>query len=173
VASVGQVLEGWLEVRSGRLADGLASMERGLQGCDAAHSRMFRSYFLSLLARALELAGRTGEALRTVDRGLALLDETNERFYEAELHRVEGTLRLAGDSTTDAAACFERAIAVARGQSARSLELRAATNLAHLWAEQGERQQAYDLLAPVYGWFTEGFDTADLEEAKALLDELA
>ncbi len=168
----GQVLEGWLEVRSGRLADGVASMERGLHGCDTARSRMFRSYFLSLLARALELAGRTGEALRTVDQGLALLDETNERFYEAELHRVGGTVRLAGGSKTDAAACFQRAIAVARGQRGRSLELRAATNLAHLWAEQGERQQAHDLLAPVYGWFTEGFDTPDLKDAEALLDEL-
>ncbi len=168
----GRIFEGWLEVRSGRLAGGLASIEKSLYGSTSADSRFGRSYFLSLQARAFELAGRTKEALRTVDRALELLDETSERFCEAELHRIKGALMLAGGSATDGAASFERAIAVARDQSAKSLELRAATGLARLWAEQGERQKALDLLAPVYDWFTEGFDTADLKDAKALLDEL-
>ncbi len=168
----GQILEGWSKVRSGRLTDGLVSIENGLQGSDTAGSRWARSYFLSLRARALELAGRRAEALRTVDQALELLDETDERFCEAELHRVKGALMLAGGSAAKGAASFERAIAVARDQSARSPELRAATSLARLWAEQGERQKALDLLAPVYDWFTEGFDTADLKDAKALLDEL-
>ena len=168
----GQIFEGWLAVRSGRLADGLAAIEKGLHGSIAADSRFGQSYFLSLQARAFELAGRIEEALRTVDRALELLDETSERFCEAELHRVKGALMLADGSATNGAACFERAIAVARDQSARSLELRAATCLAGLWAEQGERQKALDLLAPVFDWFTEGFDTADLKDAKALLDDL-
>ena len=168
----GQIFEGWLAVRSGRLADGLASIEKNLHGSLASGSRFGQSYFLSLQARAFVLAGRIEEALRAVDRALELLDETSERFCEAELHRVKGALMLADGNATDGAACFERAIAVARDQSSRSLELRAATNLAGLWSEQGERQKALDLLAPIFDRFTEGFDTADLKDAKALLDAL-
>ena len=100
---------------------------------------------------------------------------TNERFYEAEIYRVKGELLLKhGGSNTAAEAetCFRQALDIARVQSAKSWELRAATSLARLWRDQGQRAQARDLLAPVYGWFTEGFDTADLKDAKALLDEL-
>ncbi len=147
-------------------------MERGLADCDAVNCKMNRSYFLSLLARALELAGRYEEAFQAIDRGLLLMDETNERFCEAELHRVKGALMLAGGSKADAVACLERAVAVASGQSAKSLELRAATALARLWADQGERGKAHDLLVATYDWFTEGFDMPDLKDAKALLAEL-
>ena len=101
-------------------------------------------------------------------------DETGERWFEAELHRLRGEAAagVAADAPTEAEACFRQALAVAREQGAKLWELRAATSLARLWAEQGERAEAHDLLAPVYGWFTEGFDTADLKEAKALLEEL-
>jgi predicted ATPase len=102
-------------------------------------------------------------------------DNTGECCYEAELHRLKGELRLqqSSDNHPEAESCFHHALDIARTQQAKSLELRAATSLARLWQQQGKRQEAHDLLAPVYGWFTEGFDTADLQEAKALLDALA
>ncbi len=100
---------------------------------------------------------------------------TGERWYEAELYRLKGELLLqqSSDNQAEAEACFQQALDVARHQQAKSFELRAATSLARLWQQQGKRQEAHDLLAPVYSWFTEGFDTADLQDAKALLDELA
>ena len=102
----------------------------------------------------------------------ALVEETGERFVEAEIHRVEGNLLLAENGSAEAEACYARALEVARAQQARSLELRAACDLARLWAKRGDRARAAELLAPVHGWFTEGFDTADLKEAKALFDAL-
>ena len=106
---------------------------------------------------------------------LAVMDTTEARFSEAELYRLKGTLLLkqAVPDAAQAEACFQQALTVARHQQAKAWELRAATSLARLWPRQGKRHAAYDLLAPVYGWFTEGFDTADLQEAKALLEELA
>jgi len=101
------------------------------------------------------------------------VDSTGERFYEAELHRLQGELLLVHAHDQPAAAvCFHQALAVARHQQAKSLELRAAMSLARLWQQQGKRAEARELLAPIYGWFTEGFDTADLQDAKALLEEL-
>jgi predicted ATPase len=102
------------------------------------------------------------------------MGQSGERWLEAEIHRLKGELTLSIEGA-DAVAerCFRAAIDIAREQQARSPELRTTTSLARLWAEQGERQKAYDLLAPVYGWFTEGFDTADLKDVKALLDELS
>jgi predicted ATPase len=106
---------------------------------------------------------------------LAQVEKSGERRVEAELHRLKGSLLLqqSPDNHPEAETCFYQAIAIAQSQSAKSWELRAATSLAKLWQSQGKRQEAYDLLAPVYGWFTEGFDTADLKDAKALLDELS
>ena len=105
---------------------------------------------------------------------LALVDTTGERWYEPELYRLKGALLLQQHSNNQAEAedCFHQAINIAQSQQAKSFELRAATSLARLWQQQGQRQEAYDLLAPIYGWFTEGFDTADLQEAKTLLEEL-
>jgi predicted ATPase len=104
-----------------------------------------------------------------------VLNDTGERRWEAEVYRLKGELLLARSAEHDAEAetCFRQALAIARRQQAKSLELRAAMSLARLWQQQGKRGEAYDLLAPIYGWFTEGFDTADLQEAKALLDALA
>jgi predicted ATPase len=104
-----------------------------------------------------------------------LVEDTGERYWEAEMHRLKGELLLLKslDNHLEAESCFHQALAVSCHQQAKSLELRAATSLAKLWQSQGRRQEAYDLLAPVYNWFTEGFDTADLIEAKSLLDELS
>ena len=105
---------------------------------------------------------------------LTQADKTGERWCEAELYRLKGELLLqqASDNSTEVESCFHQAIAIAQNQQAKSWELRAATSLARLWQQQGKREEAYDLLAPVYHWFSEGFDTADLQDAKALLDEL-
>jgi predicted ATPase len=105
---------------------------------------------------------------------LTHVDTTGERLYESELYRLKGELLLAQspDNHTEAATCFQQAMTIAQNQQAKSLELRAATSLARLWQQQGKHQEAHDLLAPVYGWFTEGFDTADLKDAKALLETL-
>jgi predicted ATPase len=103
-----------------------------------------------------------------------LVEKNTERLYEAEIHRLKGELLLqqSSDNHTEAETCFHQAITIAQNQQAKSWELRAATSLARLWQSQDKRQDAYDLLAPVYEWFTEGFDTADLKDAKALLEEL-
>ena len=106
---------------------------------------------------------------------LTVVDTTGQRWYASELHRLQGELLLQqnADDQAEAEHCFHHALEIARNQQAKSFELRAATSLARLWQQQSQRTEAYALLAPIYGWFTEGFDTADLQEAKALLDELA
>ena len=120
-------------------------------------------------------SARFDDAWRCIDEATTAIETTKERWFEAEAHRVAGELALMSPEpdAAKADAYFERALAVARQQQAKSWELRAAMSLARLWRDQGKRDQARDLLAPVYGWFTEGFDTLDLKEAKALLDELA
>ena len=127
------------------------------------------------LARGYTDLGRFDDAWRSIDQALAAVETTNERFFEAEINRVAGEMALKSPQADAAKAnsYFERALAVARQQQAKSWELRAAMSLARLWRDQGKVQQARELLAPVYGWFTEGFDTRDLKEAKALLEELA
>jgi predicted ATPase len=132
------------------------------------------SWLLPLLAEAYGKAGQVEAGLQTLAEALALVAQTEERSYEAELYRLQGELLLArsAEHHAEAAACWRQALAIARRQEAKSLELRAAMSLARLWQQQGKRTEAHALLTPVYGWFTEGFDTADLQEAKALLDEL-
>ncbi len=128
----------------------------------------------SLLAEVLAAAGRFDEALDAVTKGLAQVEATDERWWEVELLRLKGAFLLARDGDAGATeTCFAGAIEVARSQGAKSLELRVATSLARLWRDQGRTGEANDLLAPLYGWFTEGFDTLDIKEAKALLDKLA
>jgi len=127
------------------------------------------------LATAHAELGQFDDAWRCIEEAITAAERTKETWFEAEVNRVAGeiTLKSPEPDTAKAEACFERALAVARGQQAKSWELRASTNLARLWRDQGKRDAARALLAPVYGWFTEGFDTLDLKEAKALLDELA
>ena len=129
---------------------------------------------MALLAEVYGRARQPEAGLKAATDALALVEQQGERYYEAELRRLKGKLLLSksSDNQIEAETCFHQALNVARHQQAKSWELRAATSLARLWQSQGKRQEAYELLAPVYGWFTEGFDTADLIEAKGLLDEL-
>src|SRR5262249_51624607 len=133
------------------------------------------AYHLALQAEAEEKNGQPEAGLRALHEAFTLVDTYETRWYEAEIYRLKGALLLAqsSDNHTEAEHCFHHALAIARTQQAKSFELRTATSLARLWQSQGKRQEARDLLAPVYDWCTEGFDTADLKEAKALLDELA
>jgi len=133
-----------------------------------------QTYFLALLAEAYGQGKQEDEGLTVLEEALALTDQQASVIWEAEIHRLKGELLLArsAENQVEAEACFHEALAVSRRQQAKSLELRTATSLARLWQHQGKRQQAHDLLAPVYHWFTEGFDTPDLQEAKALFDKL-
>ena len=138
-----------------------------------------RPYHLALLADTYGKAGQAAEGLPLLAEALKLTNNTGERFYEAELYRLKGTLTLQSKvqslefKVQEAEECFHKAIEVTRKQLAKSLELRAATSLARLWLHQGKKIEAYKLLSEVYNWFTEGFDTKDLQEAKALLEELS
>jgi predicted ATPase len=131
-------------------------------------------YSLSLLAATAGQAGGTEAAEQMLTEALAIVNQTGERWAEAELYRLQGQwlLQQAVPDEQHSAICLQKALAIARSQQAKSWELRAATSLARLWQQQGKRQEAYDLLAPVYHWFTEGFATADLQDAKALLEAL-
>jgi predicted ATPase len=128
---------------------------------------------LAFLAEGLARHGDWTAALAALREGLDAAGATGEHFWDAELHRLNGTVLLAENKLDEGQASFRQAIRIAQAQQAKSLELRAARDLARLWGEQHRRAEARDLLARVYGWFTEGFDTADLKDAKALLDELA
>ena len=132
-------------------------------------------FYLLCLARAYAELGQFDDAWRCIGEAMTAVETTKERWFEAEVHRIAGEIALMAPEpdAAKAEACFERALAVARAQQAKSWELRAAMSMARLWRDQGKRDEARDLLAPVYGWFTEGFDTLDLKEAKALLDELS
>jgi predicted ATPase len=130
---------------------------------------------LPYLAKAYADLGQFDEASRYIGEAMTAVDRTKERWWEAEVHRVAGEIVLmsAEPDAAKAEAYFERALAIARAQKARSWELRGTMSMARLWRNQGKRQQARDLLVPIYGWFTEGFDTLDLKEAKALLETLS
>jgi predicted ATPase len=138
-----------------------------------------RTYFLALLAEAYGRRGEAGEALHVLDEALAAVDKHGERFWEAELYRLKGQLTLQSKVQgprskveEEAEVCFWKAIEIARKQQAKSWELRATVSLARLWQQQGKKKEARQMLAEIYGWFTEGFDTKDLQEAKALLEDL-
>jgi len=141
----------------------------------ATGAELMRPHFLGLLAEAYGSSARPDKGLEALDEALALVERTGERLHESEFYRLKGQLLLAHsmDSHPEAEACFHHALTIARRQQAKSLELRAAMSLARLWQRQSKRGEARELLSPIYGWFTEGFDTADLQEAKALLNELA
>jgi class 3 adenylate cyclase/predicted ATPase len=170
----GSILHGWALAVQGFGEAGITQMRKGLAAYQATGAEVFRPYGLVLLAAAYKDTGQTEEGLSVLTKALTTVQNAGGYFYEAELHRLKGELLLqhAIPDVDQAESCFQQALAVARYQQARSLELRAATSLARLWQSQGKRQDAYNLLAPVYNWFTEGFDTADLKDAKALLNEL-
>ena len=171
----GAVLRGWALVQQGQAQEGIAQMPQSLVAYRVTGEEILQPYLLALLAQAYGMMRQPEAGLAELAEALALVDKTGVRFWEAELYRLKGAclLQQHSDNQAEAETCFHHAIAIAQNQQAKSFELRAATSLARLWQQQGKRQDAHDLLAPVYHWFTEGFDTADLKEAKALLDELA
>jgi predicted ATPase len=171
----GIIMRGWALAAQGQGQEGIAHLRQGLAARRAAGSVVARSYDLSLLAEAYGNIGQTAEGLSTIAEALAFVHTTGERFWEAELYRLRGELLRLGKEEQERGRveeCFRQALAVARHRQAKSLELRAAMSLARLWQCQGKRTEARKLLAPIYGWFTEGFDTADLQDARALLDAL-
>jgi predicted ATPase len=169
------IMRGYVLVGRGETRAGLALAQKGWADFTATGSKYHGTYYLGLLAQACERADQPDEALDLIDRALEAADKIGERWFEAELRRVQGEWLVVHrqEEGQRAEACFHHAIDLARRQNAKVFELRAATSLARLWRDQGKVQQARELLAPVYGWFTEGFDTRDLKEAKALLEELA
>ena len=156
-------------------AEGTAQMQQGLAAWRATGAEVMRPYHLALLAEASAKGGQIEEGLTLLTEALAMANAKGERRWDAELYRLKGEVLLArsAEHYAEAETCFRQALDIAHRQQAKSWELRAAMSLARLWQRQGKRTEAHDLLAPVYGWFTEGFDTADLQEAKALLAALA
>lgn len=170
----GTFLRAWL-LGEDRERTGIAEMAGVLasERAKAASGRWY-GHYAALMATAYMKEGQTVEGLNVVTDALVTAQNTDCRYYEAELHRIKGELFLAQNAADEqqAEAYFQNALKIARGQSAKSLELRAATSLSRLWQRQGKKAEAQTLLAGIYGWFTEGFDTADLKAAKALLEEL-
>jgi predicted ATPase len=194
--AVGTVLQGWELARAGQVAAGTAQIDEGLAALRAMGAEVFRPYLLALLAEACGSGGQIAAGLGVLEEAMGVAEQHAELFYAAELHRLQGEFLLrqcvgegarsaphgpaAGREITgrlpqrmEAAACFQRALDVARRQGAKSLELRAALSLSRLWQQQGQPVAARQLLGEVHGWFTEGFDIADLQEARALLEALA
>jgi class 3 adenylate cyclase/tetratricopeptide (TPR) repeat protein len=177
--AVATIWRGWIAMEQGRQDDGMVQLHQGLTLSSSSGSELLRTFWQALLAEVCAKVGQVGEGLQAVDDAFLAAHMNGERFYEAELCRLKGILALqtrgqhaASDPQADAEACFRQALDRARRQQAKSLELRAAISLARLWQQQGKCAEARRLLGETYGWFIEGFDTADLQAAKALLEEL-
>jgi predicted ATPase len=175
--ALGTMLQGWARAMQGQGEEGIPQLHQGLAAWQATGARGAGPYYLAMLAEAYGQAGQAEEGLHVLAEALALANAGGERRHEAALYRLKGELLLNAECGVQNAAlsaeeCFQQALAVARRQEAKSLELRATMSLSRLWQQQGKRAEARELLAPIYHWFTEGFDTADLQEARALLEEL-
>jgi predicted ATPase len=173
--AAGMVLHGWVRAVQEGEQEGVTELHQGITAWRNTGAALSLSHWLALLAEGYGSVGQTELGLTAVGEALAVVAQYEEGYYEAESHRLQGALWLQQSpaKSTKAESCFHTALSVARGQQAKSWELRAAVSLARLWQQQGKHQEASDLLAPVYAWFTEGFDTADLRDAKSLLDELS
>jgi class 3 adenylate cyclase/predicted ATPase len=173
----GTILRGWALTAQGEGAEGIVLIRQGLVVYRATGAELQRPYFLSLLAEAYGEVGQPEEGLTVLAEALAIVDKTGGRSWDAELNRRKGELLLMqqgkGQKVGEEEECFQNALDIARRQQAKSFELRTAMSLSRLWQQQGKKEEAHQLLAEICGWFTEGFDTADLKEAKLLLDELA
>jgi predicted ATPase len=179
----GTIMRGWAVAAQGGAPrggqgqgeDGVSQIQQGLAAWRATGAEGVRPYYLALQAEASAQMGQPEAALTLLAEALAVANDTGERRWEAEVHRLKGEVLFAhaAEQHAEADICFRQALEIARRQQAKSLELRAAMSLSRLWQQQGKRAEAYALLAPIYGWFTEGFDTADLQEAKVLLETLA
>jgi class 3 adenylate cyclase/predicted ATPase len=174
-AAYGNMLLGWAMGERGDGEAGVARIEEGIAAFQATGAKLHSPIWLGLRAEAYGKIGQMEEGLTVLVEALSAVEDTGEHFYEAELYRLKGEvlLQLSPDNQREAEACFQQARTIAQSQGAKAWELRTATGLARLWQHEGKIPQARDLLAPVYHWFTEGFDTADLQEAKALLEELS
>ena len=171
----GMLNKGCVLAQTGKAWDAVQTITAGIIGLRSTGSTLYTPYSLSYLARAYAELRIFDDAWRSIGEAVTAVETTKERWFEVEANRIAGEIALKPPQrdTAKAAAYFERALSIARQQRAKSWELRAAMSMARLWRDQGKRKEARDLLAPVYSWFTEGFDTLDLKEAKALLDELA
>ena len=169
------VVRGCLLALTGKAADAVHMIISGITALRSTGATLWMPLWVSHLARAYAELGQFDDAWRRIGEAMTAIETTKERWFEAEVHRIAGEVALLSPEpdAAKAEAYFERALTVARQQQAKSWELRATMSMARLWRDQGKRKEARDLLAPVYGWFTEGFDTRDLKEAKALLEELA
>ncbi len=188
------IMRGWALLEQGRTEEAIEQMRQGLAALQATGTERVRPHFLALLAEAMDTDRRVEEGLRLLEEAQALIDRNSERYYQAELYRLQGELLLKqskgrgipqmltsgkavveAESTavTNAEGCFNQSIKIAQRQKAKSLELRAVMSLARLIQKQGRKEEARRMLKETYGWFTEGFDTADLIEARALLDDFS
>jgi class 3 adenylate cyclase/tetratricopeptide (TPR) repeat protein len=170
--ALGTLLRGWVKIRNGDVAEGISLMRSGWTACHATGTLGNMTAFIALLARACEIAGQIDEAMTQLNDALQIAKRTGERWLDAELYQHKGQLLLRQGHTEAAEELYCKALSIAQEQEAKMWELRAAMSLARLRRDQGRAGEARGLLAPVYGWFTEGFATPDLLEAKALLDEL-
>jgi predicted ATPase len=168
----GTIHRGWAKLQTGDVAGGISLLRTGVAAYRATGAGMWMPHYTALLAAACETAGQIEEGLTLLEDALQIAERTGERWFAAELNRHKGQLLLRRGHAAAAEELHGNALSIAREQEAKIWELRAATSLGRLWGERGRRAEARALLAPVYGWFTEGFDTADLKEAKGLLDEL-
>jgi class 3 adenylate cyclase/predicted ATPase len=170
--ALGAIYRGWVKVVDGDVTEGMSLLRSGSTASRAAGMELWVPYHIALLARAYEIAGQVEEALTLLDDALQIAERTGERWFAAELNRQKGHLLLRRGHSEAAEELYRKALSVAAEQEAKLWELRAAVSLTRLRRDQGRRTEARDLLAPVYGWFTEGFDTPDLREAKTLLEAL-
>jgi predicted ATPase len=170
--SIGTITYGWALAAQGRRAEGMTQMHQGMAALRAIGVALLLPWDHTILAEAYGESGQAEAGLRLLAEALATTHQQGAHLWEPELYRVKGELLLRQPvpDVPEAESCFRQALDSARRQEAKSLELRAATSLSRLWQQQGKQAEARALLAPIYGWFTEGFDTADLQEAKALLD---
>jgi predicted ATPase len=168
----GTTFRGWVKVKNGDVTEGISLLRSGMAAYRATGAEVWTPYRIALHARACEIAEQVEEGLTLLNDALQIVERTGERWFSAELNRHKGQLLLREGQTEAAEQLYHKALSIAEEQEAKLWELRAAVSLARLRREQGRCAHARDLLAPVYGWFTEGFDTQDLKEAKALLDEL-
>ena len=169
----GTMHQGWLNVENGQVAEGISLLRNGSDARRADGEGMWLPHYLALLARARETAAQNEEALGVLDETLQLVEKTGVRWLAAELHRHKGEMLLRQWQSDAAEAAYLTALAIAVEQGARLWELRAATSLARLRCQQDRHAEAQDILAPVYNWFTEGFATPDLKNAKTLLDSIS
>jgi predicted ATPase len=173
--AMGMLLRGWLLADIHRAFSASQIITSGMTALQLTGAGLWKPLSFVCLTSSYAELGQFDDAWRCITEAIAAVERNEERWWEAEVHRVAGETALASPNPdiVKAEAHFENALAVARKQQAKSFELRAATSLARLWCDQGKRDEARNLLAPIYGWFTEGFDTRDLKEAKTLLDALA